>query len=281
MVELDYTGRVDAHYGRRDFAREILDTLRAAGKNLNALRPDDVAQLTHLNPRGKIATLELAKAAGLSHGMHVLDLGSGLGGPARTLAADIGCRVTGLDLTAELVRTATILTERTGLAGQVTFQQGDALDMPFPEASFDAVWTEQFTMHIPDKSRLYVQIHRVLRRGGRYAFREFMAGEVQPLLYPVGWARDPSISFLDEPDRVRSLIKRVGFDERHWEDVTPRPVVASQTAWSTDSSLPTGPQLFQGADYENNRRNMARNYAEDRLSLVQGVFERVEPAHIP
>src|SRR5262245_10977548 len=115
MADSEYARLVDAHYGRRDFGALILDTLRAAGKDLDALTPDDVAPLTHLNPRGKEATLELARVGGLSRGLRVLDVGSGFGGPARTLAADLGCQVTGLELTAEFCRVATMLTARTGL----------------------------------------------------------------------------------------------------------------------------------------------------------------------
>src|SRR5438270_8474067 len=118
MAASDAFQGVSAHYGRADLSEPILAALRAAGKDLDALTADDVAPFTHLTGRPKTATLELARLAALQPGMRVLDLGSGLGGPARTLATDFGCRVTGLDLTEAFVRTATMLTARVGLADQ-------------------------------------------------------------------------------------------------------------------------------------------------------------------
>jgi ubiquinone/menaquinone biosynthesis C-methylase UbiE len=279
LADTDYATLVDAHYGHRDFGTLILDTLRAAGKDIDALTPDDVAPLTHLNPRGKDATLELARMGGLMRGMQVLDVGSGLGGPALTLASEVGCQVTGLELTKEFVRVARMLTMRTGLGNEVTFHHGNALEMPFPDASFDVVWTEQFTMHIPDKVRLYAQIHRVLRPGGRLVFREVMAGPIQPLHYPVGFAKDASIVFLQPPAEIRALIVDTGFRELRWDDLSPplqAPTQPPQGAPSREpSGLPTGPQFFQGADFEANRRNQTRNFAEGRLVVIQGVFERI------
>ena len=96
---------------------------------------------------------ELARLTGLHEGMHVLDVGSGLGGPARTLAAEFGCRVTGRDLTEEFCRAAVMLTVRVGLQDRITFQHGSALDLPFEEATFDVVWTQGVFMNIADKPR--------------------------------------------------------------------------------------------------------------------------------
>jgi ubiquinone/menaquinone biosynthesis C-methylase UbiE len=129
-------------------------------------------------------------------GDRVLDVGSGLGGPARTLAHVFGCRVTGLDLSVEFSRTAERLTQRLNLADRVGFRQGSALDMPFGDASFDVVWMHNSGMNIPDKGQLYSEVHRVLRPGGRYVFREIMAGAVQPLRFPVPWAREAALSFV-------------------------------------------------------------------------------------
>ncbi len=278
MAAADYFQAVNAHYGREDMSTRILEALRAAGKDLDHLTADDVAPLTHLAGRPKVGTVELARLAELQPGMEVLDVGSGLGGPARTLATEFGCRVTGLDLTAEFVRAATMLTERVGLGEQVTFQQGNALEMPFPDASFYVVWTEQFAMHIAEKERLYRQIHRVLRPGGRFAMREFLAGAVQPLHFPVPWARDPAISFLWPVDAVRAALADAGFTELAWEDLTAADLARrreASVAGSSPAATPlTGGQLFMGADHAEIQRNMARNYSEGRLSIVQAVFQR-------
>ena len=112
-------------------------------------------------------SLELARLAGLRAGAEVLDVGGGLGGPARTLALRLGCRVTVLDVTEEYCRVGVELTRRTGLAGRVSFHHGDALALPFADARFDVVWTQHSSMNVDDKEALYAGIHRALRRGGR------------------------------------------------------------------------------------------------------------------
>jgi SAM-dependent methyltransferase len=269
---------VSAHYGRADLSEPILDALRAQGKDLDALTADDLAPLTHLTGRPKAATVELGRLAGLKPGKRVLDLGRGLGGPARTLATEFGCRVIGLDLTESFVRTATILTERVGLGDRVGFQCANALDMPFDDSSFDVVWHEQFAMHIPDKEQLYREVRRVLQPGGRLAMREFLAGPVQPLHFPVPWTADGAISFLWPAQDVRGLLGRLGFVEVAWEDLTAGDLERRRAAAASGVPAPlTGGQLFQqarGDDWQQIQQNLGRNYAEGRLQIVQAVFRR-------
>src|SRR5215208_4138886 len=220
MAGPEYFQAVDAHYGRQDLGPLILETLRSQGKDLDALTPDDIAPLTHLTGRFKVATVALGRLVGLQPGLHVLDLGSGLGGPARTLATEFGCRVTGLELPAELLRAAEMLTTRVGLSDQITFQQGYALEIPFPDTSFDVVWHEQFAMHIADKEKLYREVYRVLRPSGRLAMREYIAGPVEPIHYPVPWAPDAAINFLWPAEQVRQLLADTSFTELVWDDFT-------------------------------------------------------------
>src|SRR5579859_3943374 len=103
-------------------------------------------------------------------------------------------------------RVGELLTARTRLSDRVSFQQGNALDMPFPGARFDVVWTQHSSMNIADKARLYAEVRRVLRPAGRLAFHEIMAGPVQPIHFPVPWAHEPAISFLRPPEEVRALL---------------------------------------------------------------------------
>ena len=170
--------------------------LRANGKDPAALTIEDLAPIDQLHARGSEATLELARLAGITAGMRVLDVGGGLGGPARTLASAFGCSVEVLDLTEEFCRAGEMLTARTGLADLVCFRQGNALKMPYPGAGFDVAWTQHSSMNIADKERLYAEIQRVLRPGGRLALHEILAGPVSPIHFPVPWARDPDLSHL-------------------------------------------------------------------------------------
>jgi ubiquinone/menaquinone biosynthesis C-methylase UbiE len=127
-------------------------------------------------------------------------VGGGIGGPARTLAAEFGCTVTVLDLTEAYCR----LGELTGLSDRVSFRHGSAYDMPLGDGGFDVAWTQHSSMNMEDKERLYAEIRRVLRPGGTLVLHEVVAGPVQPVQFPVPWASDPSISFLRAPEEIRA-----------------------------------------------------------------------------
>ncbi|MBI2959596.1 MAG: methyltransferase domain-containing protein, partial [Betaproteobacteria bacterium] len=154
---------IQRHYASSDLETAILAALANAGKDLDKLRSEDLAPIDEFHIRGRHATLELARAAGLDATKNVLDVGSGVGGPSRCIAAEFGCRVTGVDLTDEYCRVATMLAERIGLAHLVNYRQGDALNLPFPDGAFDVVWSQHVAMNIPDKAALYCEMHRVLK----------------------------------------------------------------------------------------------------------------------
>ena len=158
-----------SHWEREQLAESILAALAAAGKNLDALTIDDLAITDQFHGGGKPATVRLARLFGAAPGQRVLDVGGGLGGPARTLAVEFGCRVTVVDLTESFVRAARVLTARLGLDDRVSHHVGDALDLRFDDGAFDVVWTQNSGMNIADKARLYAGFHRVLRPGGLLA----------------------------------------------------------------------------------------------------------------
>ena len=142
----------------------------------------------------------------------MLDLGSGLGGPARTLSEVTGCRVTGVDLTPEFCEVAAALSEWTGLADLARFHVGDATATGLPDASMDAVMTVHVAMNIPDKAGLYAEAMRVIRPGGRFVVYDVLQGEGGDVHYPVPWAADPSLSFLATPEETRELLTGAGFE---------------------------------------------------------------------
>jgi len=219
----DYAHAINQLYGQADLSAKILTALREAGTDLEALTRDDVASFDEQHGGGREATRELARLTGLRASMHVLDVGSGLGGPARTLAAEFGCRVTGRDLTEEFCRAAVMLTARVGLQERITFQHGSALDLPFEAASFDVVWTQGVLMNIADKARLFAEVYRVLRPSGRLAFQASLAGPVPGVYYPTFWADDAQLSFLVSPEDCRRLLVATGFHECAWHDRPPKP----------------------------------------------------------
>ena len=123
--------QVAAHYsGSGGLADTIAESLRSAGRDLNKLKTADLATVDEFHIRGRKATLELAEQMMLSEDTRVLDIGSGLGGPARTLAEEYGCHVTGLDLTQAFCDAAEVMSDWVNLGERVAFQQGDATDLP-------------------------------------------------------------------------------------------------------------------------------------------------------
>ena len=265
---------ISDYWKREGLGQTILSALAAAGKDLDALTIDDLAPADQFHGGGKDATVRLARLAGLDArppGTRVLDVGGGVGGPARTLAVEFGCRVTSLDLTESYVRAAELLTARLRLGDRVTHQVGNALDLPFDDGAFDLVWTQNSGMNIADKERLYAGFHRVLRAGGLLATQEPTAGPVQPVLYPVMWARDAASSFLRTTAELRAVIEAAGFRVRAWDDVT------QETAGPVDpAAIPAfaAPRLIMGARLDEIIRVGHQNRDQKRLVAVQAVLEK-------
>lgn len=263
---------IEQHYTRPGLGEAILAALAAAGRDLTALRPEDFAPLDQFHSGGATATRELLALADLAPGATVLDVGGGLGGPARLLAQERRCRVTVLDLTEEFCRAGQLLTERVGLSEWVSFVHSDALMMPFPDSSFDAVWTQHSSMNIADKERLYQQIRRVIRPNGRLAIHEIMAGPGGAPHFPTPFARDATMCDLRPPAAMRTLLA-ASFHERVWEDVT-----GSTLTWlqrqvgQHESPPPAGFHLLQGDQSRQIGENFARSLVEGRLAIIRAVL---------
>jgi SAM-dependent methyltransferase len=272
-----YAHVINRHYGQAELRAKILTALREAGKDLDALSRDDLASFDEQHDGGREGTRELARLAGLHEGMHVLDIGSGLGGPARTLAAEYGCQVTGLDLTEESCQVAEMLTTRVGLRDRVTFRHGDALHMPFDPGSFDVVWTQYALMNIADKTRLVQEAHRVLRPEGSLVCGAIMAGPVPEVYFPVFWANDATLNFLSSPEAFRHLVVATGFTERAWEDVTAWAMAMGRRRQAaTQGERPLlGLHVVIAGDVPQMAANVLRNFEEGRTMAIRAVYKRM------
>ena len=269
---------VAEHYKRRALGDIILAALTAAGKDIEHLTPDDLAPVDEFHSGGRNATMRLAQLAQINGSERVLDVGCGIGGPSRYLASRFGCRVTGLDLTADFVALAGMLAQRTRIADKVTYRQGDALDMPFADASFDLVWSQNEAMNIADRDRLYAEMRRVLTPSGRLALQEIAAGPGGEPFYPTPWAGDKSISFLSTPEATRAALERIGFRVVAWQDTTEEALEqqrARAKALETGSLPPLGLHIVIGEAFPTVTKNMLRNLQEERLKLFNAVLERV------
>lgn len=262
------------HYRAINLTARLKTALTALGPEDRQLTPQELGALDQFHTRGLAATAELAKMAGITADMAVLDVGSGIGGPARFLAESYGCRVTGVDLSEPFVDAARYLTERTGQSEKVSFQTANALELPFGDSRFDIVLLQHVAMNISDRARLYCEIRRVLRTGGRFATFDVVSNSGE-LLYPVPWSRTPSTSFLLTAAETHAAIELAGFRTLVWQDTT-----EAAKAWiiqSRASGLPPSPNLsvVMGPDFAQLIANLGRNLMEGRLSVLTAVFEAV------
>ena len=272
----DTLNDVRNHYRATGLTERLQTALLPLGPADQPLKPEQLAGLDQFHTRGLAATTELAKLAGITADMAVLDVGSGVGGPARFLAATYGCRVTGVDLSEPFVDAARYLTERTGLSGKVSFQTGSALELPFEAGRFDAALLQHVAMNIEDRARLNSEIRRVLRVGGKFATYDVVTIGGEPH-YPVPWARTPATSFLRTAAATRDAIEAAGF-----RALTVRDDSDLAKAWVTQlrsAPLPASPALnlgvVMGADFPQLAANLGRNISEGRVGIFTAVFEAV------
>lgn len=267
----DFTTGVREHYraaGLIDRIKQALATIAPEGQTLTVAQ---LAPLDQFHVRGILATSELASAAEIEPSTRVLDLGCGIGGPARYLAATFGCRVTGVDLSAGFIDAATYLTARCGLSDRVAFQVGDALHLPFEDAAFDAVFMQHVAMNIKDRSDLYAEMHRILAPGGRFATYDLVLRE-GGVIYPVPWARDVSASFLLNELDTRTALEEAGFEAVLWRDDTETALDWFKAAMAGSPAKEPNLGVVMGPDFREMTGNLARNLRENRLGLLSAVL---------
>ena len=269
----DITSNVRKHYNALNLTDRIKSALTAVAPEGQMLTVAQLAPLDQFHTRGILATAELATAAGLSPSTRVLDLGCGIGGPARYLAATFGCKVRGVDLSPSFIDAATYLTARCGLSDRVTFEVGDALHLPYEEAAFDAVFLQHVAMNVEDRAALYTEVHRVLARRGRLATFDLVLRDGD-VLYPAPWARDASTSFLRSESDTRTTLEQTGFKPVFWRDDTQTALewFKAATAGSPQTALNLG--LVIGPDFPAIARNLGRNIGENRLGVLSAVLAR-------
>lgn len=268
---------ISAHYARGDLMGRLRAVLLADGIDPDHPTIEALASYDHFHGRGLEATEELANLLTVSVTDHLLDIGSGIGGPARYIAKRFGARITGIDLTAEFCAVARHLTRTLGLADRVDFKQGDALAMPFADASFDGAYSMNVAMNIADRAGFYAEIHRVLRPGGWLVLSEIAEGPNGRPAYPTPWARTAESSFLATPAQTREGLEAAGFTVSSLRETTEQALAfgARSRAMVERGEKPPhrAVQLIHGDLAQEAMANTARGLAESRLVPIE-VFCR-------
>ncbi|PMS32748.1 cyclopropane fatty-acyl-phospholipid synthase-like methyltransferase [Trinickia symbiotica] len=264
------TQRAQTHYGGAGLMAKVQAALAAFGPEETVLTVSQLAMLDQFHTRGMLATGELAEAMELEAGMAVLDLGCGIGGPTRYLAANYGVHVTGVDLSPSFVDTARYLSQRCALGDSTTFLTGDATQPPVADGSIDRVFLQHVAMNIADRAALYRAIRRVLKPAGRFATYDIVAKDGAPH-FPVPWATTPENSHLRTEAETRDALTAAGFTIDLWRDDTE---VASQWfAKMVAGGPPAGPTLalVLGADFPAMMANLARSLREGRIGVLTAI----------
>ncbi len=270
------TSPAEQHYTREHLFEQIMASLKEQG--INTPTRQDFSGVDEFHVRGSEVSLELAKEAGIKSSDSVLDIGCGIGGPSRMLAGEFGCHVTGIDITAEFIRTAQEISKVVGLDHLTNYIQADATALPFSTNSFDIAWTQHVQMNIQVKKQFYMEIARVLKPGGKFIYYDILKGNDEPLLFPVPWSDDGSISFLIKPDELEHLLMNVGFEKISTKDQTAGGIEFFEKM--IEKSAKDGPpktslHLLMGSSTKERMQNLLDNFKTGRAVIQSGIYTSI------
>lgn len=270
--------QVTRHYGSAGIAERILAALRAANGADAPVTVEALSVLDHFHGRGIVATKDLVEVLKPQSHERVLDIGSGIGGPARWIAAKCGCSVTGVDLTAAFCEAARALNAATGLAGRVSIVEGSALALPVPDGAFDCAYSQNVVMNIADKLGMYREAFRALKPGGRMVLSNLCAGPNRgALVFPVPWAETAATSFLATPDEMHADLAAAGFEIASFRDTSADTLPATRRnreRLERDGPPALGTHLIMGERLVQMQINSARNAEEGRVATVEALVRK-------
>ncbi len=264
------------HYHRPRLFENILERLRELGISEDSVSRKDISAVDEFHVRGAEVSLELARLLPMQ-GAKVLDVGCGIGGPARMLADEMNCEVTGIDLNPEFVRTAGKLSELIGLQDKVNFITGDALQLPFEDQSFEVVWTQHVQMNIEDKTRFYSEINRVLNNGGTFIYYDIFKLGSKPIDYPVPWADTDRISFLFPVTDLAPLLSGLGLQQIRTTDQTAKGIAFFNRLFERvrqQGSPKLGVNALMKGSAPQKLGNLLAALKDGRLQLQSGVYRK-------
>lgn len=267
---------IEKHYLKEGLYEDIINRLKAQGIALENVKRADLAGVDEFHVRGAAVSKELANGVNLN-GLNVLDVGCGLGGPCRMLAEEYNCQTTGIDLSREYIRTAIKLAELVNLDSKTTFIQGDATELPFADNSFEIVWTQHVQMNVPNKSKFYSEINRVLKTGGHFLFYEILKKGDSPIQYPMPWASVADHSFLFQAAAMEGYLKELGLTKEQSTNQTQAGIAFFEAL--LDKLQKSGPpkiglNVLMGETTKSKLMNLMEHLKNGALELQSGVYRK-------
>ncbi|WP_299400055.1 class I SAM-dependent methyltransferase [Pelagibius sp.] len=267
------TSDIAGHYTKGDLFDRLQAALRDDGVDPDKPSVATLAPYDQFHGRGLEVTEEIAETLTVTPEDHLLDIGSGIGGPARYMATRFGCRVTGIDLTEEFCAVARRLTALLGLEERVDFHQGNALAMPFADAGFAGAYSMNVSMNIADKAAFYGEIHRVLKPGGWLMLSEIALGPGGGPDYPTPWAATPASSFLVTPQQTEEGLQAAGFADIRLRETREEALAfgarAKEMVERGEKPPHRAVQLVHGAEAATMAANTARAFAAAAILPIE------------
>ena len=255
---------------------QLLERISAGLEALGLTPPidrDALAPVDEFHIGGRLATEPFVKALDLSPASRVVDLGCGIGGPARYVAATTGAHVTGIDLTPEFVEAGRILCEWTGLSDRVRIIEGSVLDVPLADGSMDAAYMIHVGMNVADKTGIAKEARRVLKPGSVFAIYDVMQVGEGCMDYPAPWASSSDQSALASPETYEAALRSAGFEVTDTIDRTAfaKQFFADLAAAQSRASgpPPLGLHLVMGDDTALKVRHMVRNIEHGLIAPIE------------
>ncbi|MFK7772055.1 MAG: class I SAM-dependent methyltransferase [Saprospiraceae bacterium] len=269
-----FTSSTEKHYFRSNLFEEIINRLKEQGTSLSNVKRKDIAGVDEFHVRGAQVSKELAESIEIKN-TRLLDVGCGIGGPARMLADEYGCQVTGIDLSQEFIRTATNLSELIKLSDKTNFVCGDATELPFENKSFDVVWTQHVQMNVKDKKKFYSEINRVLTDEGIFLYYDIFKKGNNKVSYPMPWASESEISFLAPPTEMENILSDLKFKNFKSVNQTDKGIFFFEKFLKKiDQFGPPklGLNVLMGTSTKIKISNLLNGLTEGNLILQSGVF---------
>ena len=270
----DRNALIEKQYHLPELYENILNRLKHQGVDINNVKRSDVAGVDEFHLRGAEVSKELMTQLDFKN-LKVLDVGSGLGGPCRMLADEFNCHAYGIDISQEYVRTAQKISEIIQINGTTEFVQGDALKLPFKDHFFDVVWTQHVQMNIEDKHTFYSEIYRVLKHNGSLIYYDIFKRANQDVHYPVPWANNHSISFLQTIVDMDNILKSLGFNKTRTTHQTQGAIkFLKKILERTTTDNPVGLNVLLGDSTNKKLSNVLKSLVENKIELQSGIYKK-------